>query len=220
MVSAAQVQILIGGCDLVICNANVAQGDRCTAMSEHLLKNQQLSLAIPRHHHLMISECLPKRVGGHVSVDMKFFSNAFQNLFNGVPVDWFIHPSLQVSVAAEHVVAQSTARILCKEEFYRVHDRHVNCNVSVLLHRSGLLRFLFQNGEGLLKGAIFIDEITEPQSSQIAYTKSKVDAYDEEHVVPVTVLVHQEVADPLDISDVFDWSRGSVLGYLSGHYLS
>lgn len=40
MVSAAQVQILIGGCDLVISNSDVAQGDRRTTVSEHLLKHQ------------------------------------------------------------------------------------------------------------------------------------------------------------------------------------
>ena len=78
-------------------------------------------------------------------------------------------------------------------------DGHVDRDVPVLLDLTSILSLLLQDSEPILKGKIIIDQVGESSLNQVAHTKTKVDTYDKEHVVPPSLILHKIVRDDQDV---------------------
>lgn len=173
-------------------------------MTEHLLEEQEFSRVVPAHHHLMIGEGLPERVGRHPVAKSEIFRKVLQQRIDRGTVEGFIHIASVVGLTLEHVIAQADTRGMFQVQGHSFHYSRVDGDVPVPFVGSGISRLLLQDGEPIPEGELLIDQIAEVEGEEITYAKSKVDPYDEEHVVPVPTIGYQVLGDPNNIVHALD----------------
>ena len=94
-----------------------------------------------------------------------------------------------VGLASEQVVAQAHIRSILQISDDRLADGCIDGDVAVPLVLPGIASLLLEDGEAGLEGHIVIDEMSEAELPEVAHSKSKVDANDEEHIVTVAPIV-------------------------------
>jgi len=187
---AAEVQAEVSVFNLLLGDTDVVQGLYGGGVSEYLLEEQELAGIIAAHHHLVITEGLSQRMGCDPCFDAQSLSNLLQHPIYGHPTHRLVLVTTSVAFAPEHVVVELPGGVL-QVQFHGVHHGFVNRDVAVLLNLAGLLGLLLQYREGSLEGEALVDQVAEPQLNQITDAESEVDAYDEEHVVAVALLLNQ-----------------------------
>ena len=187
---AAEVQAEVSVFNLLLGDTDVVQGLYGGGVSEYLLEEQELARIIAAHHHLVITEGLSQRVGCNPCFDTQSLSDFLQHPIYGHPAHRLVLVTASVALAPEHVVVELPGSVL-QVQFHGVHHGFVNRDVAVLLNLAGLLGLLLQYRKGSLEGEALVDQVAEPQLNQITDAESEVDAYDEEHVVAVALLLNQ-----------------------------
>lgn len=94
-----------------------------------------------------------------------------------------------IGFAPEHIIAETHAGGILQEEEDGFDDGLVDGDVSVLLPLSGVTGLLLENGEAVLECEIVIDEIGKSKHPQVADSQSEVDANNEEHIVPIPLIL-------------------------------
>ena len=83
-----------------------------------------------------------------------------------------------------------------------------------------VLCFLLQNGEAVTEGTVVIDEVGEPEGTQVAHSQAEVDSNDEQHIVSEPLFLNEELGDTDDIIHTLDGLSGVLLGELTVNLLS
>ena len=83
-----------------------------------------------------------------------------------------------------------------------------------------VLGFLLQNGEAVTEGTVVIDEVGEPEGTQVAHSQAEVDSNDEQHIVSELLLLNEELGDTDDVVHILDGLSGVLLGELTVNLLS
>lgn len=135
-------------------------------------------------------------------------------------MDWLVEVASVIGLTAEHVVAEPNAWGILQIESNRFDNCRVDCDVAVPLMLTCILGLLLKNGEPVSEGTVIIDDVGESQCNEVAHTKSKVDAYDEEHVVSVAPLLDEELRDADDVLHILDGLCGMLTCELLGNLFS
>ena len=199
-----KVQVPVCITNFVLGNADVIQGDGRGGMTEDLLEQEQLTGVVVGHEHLMESKGLSQGVGRHMDIQTEVLANTTDDSINGIAVDRNIFVAASIAFTSEHIIAELYARCIFKVQGYGFDDSRVDGNVPITLLLSGILGLLFQNGKGVLEGAVGINNMRESKGKQIADSQTEVYANDEEHIISIPFLANKELGDPVDILDVLD----------------
>ena len=216
---ATEVQPAVGFIYLLAGDADVVQSLCGGRMAEHLLEEQELPWVVAAHDHLVVGERLTQRVGRHSVAKSEVTGDALQDVVNASPMNGLVHAGSIVGLAAEHEVAEPNAWGVLQIERDRFDNGSVDGYVTVTLMRPGVLGLLLQNGKPVTEGAIIIDDVGEPEGGEVAHTKSKIDANDEEHIVSEPLLANKKLGDTDDVLHILDGLGGVLVGKLMGDLL-
>ena len=90
-------------------------------------------------------------------------------------------------------------------ESNRFSHRVVDGDIAILLTLAGVPGLLLEHWKLVLERKIVVDQVGEPECSEIAHAESKVDTNDEHHVVPVSTLGNEIPGDAHDVIHTLDW---------------
>lgn len=105
------------------------------------------------------------------------------------------------------------SRRVFKVQGHCFHYSVVDGDVSVLRGLPGALRLLLQYRKGRLEAHALVYQMAEPQCQQVAYPQSEVDAYDEQHVVPVSSSGREPSRYTIYVVQALDRSGGVFASY-------
>lgn len=151
------------------------------------------------HNHLVVTEGLAERMGGHLDIDIKLGRNTLENTVNGFDAQGFVEVATVIGNTTEHIVAERDIRSVLQIESDCLDDRSVDGHISVLLALTSIAGLLLEDGKAVLECEVVVNEVGEAEHTKVAHTKSKVDTYDEEHIVAVSTFIYKVLGDTLNI---------------------
>ena len=196
---ASEVQVSVRVFDLLTRDADVIQRLGGGGVVEHLLEKKKLSAVVMAHDHLVVAERLPKRMGRHLYIQIKLFGDILENDVDGPHGDWDVLVTPSVGQTAEHIVTETHVRSMLQIKSGCLDDCVVDCDVSVLFPLAGIARLLFKYREAVAERAVLVDKIGEPKHPQVTSPQPEVDAYDEQHIVPVPPVADKMLRDTDDV---------------------
>lgn len=220
VLDATKVKHPVGFVNLFAGDADVVQRLSCGGVAKHLLEKQELPGVVAAHDHLVIGERLTQRVGSHPITKTEVFRHTLQHGIDGLLADGLVLVTSIIRGTAEHIVAQVDTRGILQIEGNCFHHGGVDGDVTVALMLPSVLGFLLQNGEAVTEGTVVIDEVGEPEGSQVTHSETKVDTNDEQHIVSKPLFLNEELGDTDDIIHTLDGLSGMLLGKLTVNLLS
>ena len=130
-------------------------------------------------------------MSGHLIAKAEVIGNTLHDIVNGVAVEGLVRGRTVVALRPEHVIAQPHVGCILKVQGDSFDNGSIDGDIPVLLMLSGVLGFLLQNSKAVFEGELFVDDMGEPEQTQIADAKTEVDTNDEEHVVPVPFVLDE-----------------------------
>ena len=116
-------------------------------------------------------------------MEVKVFSDSLQNLVDRLWSDRFVMVAAVIGCAAEHIIAQRHVRSILQIEGDSLDHGVINGDVTIALTLTGVAGLSLEHGEAVLEHQVLIDEVREAKLTQVADSQSKVNAYDEEHII-------------------------------------
>ena len=119
-------------------------------------------------------------------------------------MNWLVLILSPVTFTPEHVVAQMNIRGVLQIEKNCVPYSFIDTDVAVFLNLPRISGLGLQNGEAGLECEVVVDQVGEPQQSQVTDSQPKVNTHNEEHVISPSSLVDQVLGDTVDILHALD----------------
>jgi len=151
------------------------------------------------HNHLVVTEGLAERMGGHLDIDIKLGCNTLEDTVNGFDAQGFVEVATVIGNTTEHIVAERDIRSVLQIEGDCFDDRSIDGHISVLLALTSVAGLLLEDGKAVLECEVVVNEVGEAEHTKVAHAKSKVDTYDEEHIVAVSTFIYKVLGDTLNI---------------------
>ena len=188
-------------------------------MTEHLLEKQELTGVVTRHDHLVVSEGLAQRVGSHPITEPTVTSDTLEDIIDSLLGHRLVLIGTTVGLGAEHIVGEANAFLVFKVQGDGFDDGVVDSDVAVLMNLARIAGLLLVHGEPVTERAVVIDKVGKAQGTEVTHAKSKVDAYDEEHIVSPPLMLDEVLGDADDVVHTLDGFGGVLVSQLGDNLL-
>ena len=154
-------------------------------MTENLLEQQESPGIIVAHQHLVVGEGLAERMSSYLSLKTERTSDFLQYPIDGHSTHRLVQVPAVVGFAAEHEVAETDAGGVLQIQRHSIDHGVVDRDVTILPDFAGVRSLLLQDRECGSESKFIIDQVTEPETEQVADSKTEIDSYDEQHIISV-----------------------------------